>query len=400
MPNPSSKRAALALLCLVVIAGMSPWFAAAAAMPDMVREGAIGAARQALLSSGVQAGFVIGAVAFAVLGLADRFDPRRVIAAAALMNAAATAGVLFAALGSDLAVALRVLTGAGFAGIYPVGMKIAVGWGLKDRGLLVGILVGALTFGSAAPHLVSWLGGAEWRAVIGATALASLGAALLVPLVALGPHHAQAPSFKARAIALMWTDRRIRAATGGYLGHMWELYAMWGWIGVAAAAGYAARMDRGEAESLAALTAFLAIAAGALTCAPAGWAADRIGKARVSAGAMIASGALAVAVALAHGGPVWLSFALILLWGAMVIPDSAQFSALIADAAPPEIAGSLMTMQTALGFTLTIATVQGAPLAAAALGWPATLALMALGPAFGVAALRPVLRRQNETRPD
>lgn len=388
-----SKPAALALLCVTIIAGMSPWFAAAAAMPDMMREGAISPARQALLTSGVQAGFVIGAVLFAVLGVADRFDPRRVIAASALANAAATGLVLVAPIGSDAAIALRVLTGAGFAGIYPIGMKIAVGWGLKDRGLLVGILVGALTFGSGAPHLVAWAGGADWRAVMVAVALASLAAGFLALRLALGPHHAPAPVFTPRVIGLMWTDRRIRAATLGYLGHMFELYAMWGWIGAAAAAGYAVRMDQKAALAFAALTAFLAIAAGAATCAPAGWLADRIGKARVSAGAMIASGSLAVAVALAHGGPVWLSFALILAWGAMVIPDSAQFSALIADAAPAHAAGSLMTMQTALGFTLTIFTVQGAPLVAGALGWPATLALMAFGPAFGVFALRPVLGR-------
>ncbi len=388
-----TKRTSLLLLCLVVIAGMSPWFATAAALPGMVAEGGFSATRQALLSSGVQGGFVIGALLSAALGLSDRFDPRRLIAACCLMNAAATAGLFLAPLGSDAAIALRVLTGAGFAGIYPPGMKIAVGWGQRDRGLLVGILIGALTFGSGAPHLVSWLGGADWRVVIAAMAVASLAAALAAPLVGLGPHHARSPKFDPAAIALMWTDRRIRAATGGYLGHMWELYAMWGWIGTVAAAGYALQMEAGAATRLAALTAFLAIAAGALTCAPAGWLADRFGKANVSAICLAASGTCAIAAALLHGGPVWLSLAIIILWGAAVIPDSAQFSAMIADAAPPEIAGSLMTMQTALGFTLTIITVQLTPLVAAGIGWPATLALMAVGPVVGIAALRPFLGR-------
>ncbi len=388
-----SKSAAIAILCAVVVAGMSPWFATAAALPDMAREGAISPMRQALLTSGVQAGFVIGALVSAVLGLADRFDPRRLMACAALTNAAATTGLFIAPLGSDAAIALRVLTGAGFAGIYPPGMKIAVGWSVKDRGLLVGTLVAALTFGSGVPHLFAWIGGAEWRVVIAATALASFAAAAGTFLLQLGPHHARAPAFTARVIGLMWTDRRIRAATGGYLGHMWELYALWGWIGAASAAGYAARMEQGAAESLAALTAFLAIAIGATLCAPAGRIADRIGKAPVSAAAMLGSGSMAIAVALTFGGPAWLSFVLILLWGALVIPDSAQFSAMIADAAPPEAAGSLMTMQTALGFALTIFTVQATPIAAGWLGWPGALALMAIGPALGIAALRPVLGR-------
>ena len=238
-----------------------------------------------------------------------------------------------------------------------------------------------------------YLGGAEWRVVIVTVALASLLSAIGALFLALGPHHARAPAFNPGAIRLMWSDRRIRAATGGYLGHMFELYVMWGWIGVAAAVGFGAHMEVGEAQSLAALTAFLTIAAGALTAGPAGWLADRIGKAEVAAGAMGASGGLAILVALTFGGPVWLSFILILLWGAFVVADSAQFSAMIADAAPPEIAGSLMAMQTALGFALTAITVQAAPLLAGAIGWPWTLALLALGPVAGVAVLRPVFRR-------
>lgn len=390
-----NKPAALALLCVVLVCGMSPWFATAAVLADMAGEGGFGPGRQALLTSGVQAGYVIGAVASAVLGLSDRFDPRRVMACAALMNAFATAGLFVVPLGSDQAIGLRVLAGAGFAGIYPPGMKIAVGWSLRGRGFLVGLLVGALTLGSALPYLFAWVGGTDWRVVVGAAAFASLLASAGSFVLRLGPHHAQAAAFSVRSIGLMWSDRRIRSATGGYLGHMWELYSMWGWIGTAAAVGYARRLSEQQAHSLAAMTAFLAIGLGALLCAPAGRLADRVGKAQVSAGAMLGSGSLAVAVALSFGGPVWLSFVLILAWGALVIPDSAQFSAMIADAAPPEVAGSLMTMQTALGFGLTIFTVQATPVLAGWLGWPIALAAMALGPVMGVAALRPLLRRPD-----
>lgn len=390
-----TKSIAIALLCLVLICGMSPWFAPAAVLTDMAREGGFGPWRQALLTTGVQVGFVMGALISAFWGLSDRYDPRRVMACAALMNAAATAGLFVVPLGSDAAIGLRVIAGAGFAGIYPPGMKIAVGWSQRDRGFLVGLLVGALTLGSALPYLFAWAGGTAWRPVVCAAAVASGLAAAGSLLLQLGPHHARAAAFSARSIRLIWTDPRIRAATGGYLGHMWELYAMWGWIGTAAAIGYARRLPEAEAQSAAAMTAFLAIGLGALLCAPAGRLADRIGKARVSAGAMLGSGGMALAVALSFGGPVWLSFLLILAWGALVIPDSAQFSAMIADAAPPELAGSLMTMQTALGFALTIFTVQATPVVAGLIGWPAALALMALGPAMGLAALRPVLGRST-----
>lgn len=385
-----NKHWAIVLLCLAVICGMSPWFATGAAVMDIAHERGIGPGMQAMLSSAVQAGFVCGALGFAVTGIADRFDPRRVMALAALLNALSTAGLLIVPPGTPGSVLLRFLTGAGFAGIYPVGMKVMVGWGQRDRGYLVGLLVGALTFGSALPHLAAYFGGTAWRVVIGTAAAASLTGAGLALTLQVGPYHARAQSFDFRAIRLMWTNRHIRAATGGYLGHMWELYALWSWIGVIAGVSYGAHLPPAEAARLAALTAFGSIALGAFFCVPAGRLADRMGKARIAEGAMWLSGVVGLATALAFGGPVWAMFALLLIWGAAIIPDSAQFSSLIADHAPPEVTGSLMAMQTALGFALTIVTVQMTPVLAAAIGWPWTLAIMALGPAFGIRALRTV----------
>ncbi len=388
----SSKFASIALLVLAEIAGMSLWFASAAILPDMVRESGIDAVRQAMLSSGVQLGFVAGALAVAASGLADRFDPRRVFALCGVLAALCNAALLIAPIGGTIAILLRFLTGLLLAGVYPVGMKIAVGWGTKDRGLLVGLLVGALTVGSALPHLAAWLGGADWRSVIVATSVLALAGGLLVLPCGLGPHHARAPRFSTRAIALAWTNRRIRLTYLGYFGHMWELYAMWAWVGAAAAASYGALLGEAEATRLAKLTAFLAIALGGLTCAPAGWVADRIGKAQVTIIAMALSGSAAIATALTFGGPIWLTFVLIILWGIFVIPDSAQFSALVADASPPDLAGSALTLQTALGFALTAVTVQATPLLANAFGWPAVLAGLALGPMVGIAAMLRLLK--------
>jgi MFS family permease len=390
--RPSSKLLSITLLVLAEIAGMSLWFASAAILPDMVRESGIDAVRQAMLSSGVQLGFVAGALAVAASGLADRFDPRRVFALCGVLAALCNAALLVAPIGGTMAILLRVSTGLLLAGVYPVGMKIAVGWGTRDRGLLVGLLVGALTVGSALPHLAAFLGGADWRSVIIATSVLALVGGLLVLPCGLGPHHARAPRFSTRAIALAWTNRRIRLSYLGYFGHMWELYAMWAWVGAAAAASYGALLGEAEATRLAKLTAFLAIALGGLTCAPAGWVADRIGKAQVTIIAMALSGSAAIATALTFGGPIWLTFVLIILWGIFVIPDSAQFSALVADASPPDLAGSALTLQTALGFALTAVTVQATPLLANAFGWPAVLAGLALGPVVGIAAMMRLLK--------
>jgi MFS family permease len=390
--RPSAKTVSITLLVLAEFTGMIPWFAAAAVLPDIAREGTIGPARQALLSSGVQAGFVIGALAISISGLADRFDPRKVFAVSAVAAAAMNAMLLALPLGGDLAIGSRFLVGAFLAGVYPVGMKIAVGWGSHDRGLLVGLLVGALTLGKSVPYLSAFLGGTDWRAAIAATSIMAALGGVLALLCRLGPGHARAPRFEPQAIKLAWTNRRIRSAYAGYLGHMWELFAMWAWVGAATAASYAATLDQAAAEERGKLTAFLAIGLGALTCVAGGLAADRIGKAEVTIIALAISGSCAILTGLSFGGPAWITFMLALVWGMAVIPDSAQFSAVVADNAPAHLTGSLLTFQTALGFALTAVTVQLTPAIAGQFGWPITLSGLAIGPAIGIAAMLPLRR--------
>ena len=163
---------------------------------------------------------------------------------------------------------------------------------------------------------------------------------------------------------------------------------MWAWIGVATLVSYRASMPEPDAVALSKLTAFLAIGLGGLTCFLGGWIADRIGKAQVTIIAMTVSGLAAIGTAATFGGPPWITFVLVIVWGLAIIPDSPQFSALVADASPPQIAGSLMTFQTAIGFALTIFTVQVTPLVVEVTSWPTVMALMALGPAFGVYFMR------------
>lgn len=388
----SRKSRTLFLMIIATMAGMSLWFMTAAVLPDMAAEAGIDPARLAWLSSAVQAGFVAGSLTFAMTGIPDRMDPRRVFAVCAIGTAVANAGLLAAPVGGPGAILLRFLTGALMAGVWPIAMKIAIGWGTRDRGLLLGTLAGALTAGKSVPYLLAWLGGADWRiALIMGSVLAAAGGGLAL-LSDLGPHHARATAFRARAIGLAWTNRRIRAAIIGYLGHMWEMFVLWAWIGTAVTASFALRMPQADAVSLGKLTAFLCIAAGAPACVCAGALADRIGKARVAAAALATSGAMAVLTAATFGGPVWLTLVLVVVWGAAVVPDSPQFSAIVADNAPPELAGSLVTFQASLGFLLTTFTVQAAPSVAAAWGWPLLLGLLALGPALGLLGMRPVFR--------
>lgn len=387
----TSKRLSIAILILSQISVLSVWFSSAAVLGEMRAEARLSTADLAWLTTAVQLGFALGALGFAALGLADRYDPRRVFAISAVVAAVANLGQLWAPIGGSEALVLRALTGAALAGVYPVGMKIAVGWSKVDRALLVGTLVGALTVGSASPHLIALFGGADWRATIWVTTLITVAGGIAMLFSGLGPHHARAPRLELRAIGLAWTDRRIRFAILGYLGHMWELYIFWAWVGVIAAGSYAAA-GVVAAGDLAKLTAFLAVALGGIACVICGRLADKVGKATVAGWIMALSAIAALVAAVSYGGPVWLVMGALIVWGILVVPDSPLFSALVADAAPPERAGSLMTLQTSIGFLLTAVTVQATPWVADAISWPWVLALMGVGPALGVLAMRALIR--------
>lgn len=373
---------------------MSLWFVSSATLVEIQNQTVISPVLSALLVSSVPAGFVFGALYVAMSGIADRLDPRRIFAVSALSAALLNSLQLVIDPGNEVSAVLRLLTGFCLAGVYPVGMKIAVGWGRKDRGWLVGLLVGGLTLGSASPHLLAWFGGSNWQLTTLLASLLAVLAAVLVMFTSLGPHHLSQPKLNPRLVMLAWTDKKLRRAFIGYLGHMWELYALWAWIAPAAAASYLYQMPQESAVEWSKLTAFFAIASGALLCPFAGRLADKIGKAELTIVAMIISGCSAILAAMTFAGPAPLVALVFILWGLSVIPDSAQFSALVADLAPAQLVGSLMSLQTALGFALTIITVQLTPFVAERFGWPFLFCVLALGPLVGCISMLGITRRQ------
>ena len=256
------KAGSLAILAVCQVAAMGLWFSASAVVPTLTLEYGLADTRASWLTSSVQAGFVAGTFASAVLGLADRIDPRRLFMASTLVAAGANAAVLLVDPTSQTMLLLRFLTGACMAGVYPVGMKLASTWAKGDLGLIIGLMVGALTLGSASPHLFNAFGGLDWRLTIAVASGVAVMAALLINMAELGPLHTPAVLYDSRAALNAWTDKPLRLANIGYLGHMWELYAMWAWLGVFLDASFQLRPGGGDAALWARLASFAAMGLG------------------------------------------------------------------------------------------------------------------------------------------
>jgi MFS family permease len=377
----------LAALAIAEFFGMTLWFSATAVTPVLVEEFGMSDAHASWLTIAVQAGFVAGTLGSAIANLADVLNARVLFFAGALAGSAANAAVLVAASPTTVIV-LRFVTGAALACVYPPGMKIAAGWFRERRGFALGILIGALTLGKAFPHLLSSIYGRAWREpMLLVSALAIAGGALVLATVRDGPYVAATSPFDPHAIRRIVRIRGARLATLGYLGHMWELYAMWTWIAVLATASFVAAGVEGTATA-GSLAAFLAIGSGTVGCALAGWLADRVGRARVAIWAMWTSAACSALTAFVFGGPpVWL-FLLVMVWGFSIVADSAQFSALVSDYAPADHVGTALTLQTCLGFLLTTVTIELLPRVADIVSWRYASLILVPGPLLGILAMR------------
>jgi len=386
----SGPRSQLALIALTQVLALAVWFSASAVLPELRRAWGLGNGGAVAITVAVQLGFVVGALASATTGLADRVRPERLLAAGALAAAACTAGVAGLADGPVVGAALRFLTGAGLALVYPIGMKLMASWfGARGRGLALGVLVGALTLGSLLPQLlVGLIGDSSWRAVLG-TAAACGGAAGLLALGLLrpGPHLAVGARPRAAQAFDGFRAVRPRLVNLGYLGHMWELYALWAWASAWLTASRAVHDPGLPADRVALLVLAAFGVCGAAGCVLGGWAAGIVGRAPVATAAVAASGACCLLSPWAWSWPTPLLAVFVCVWGAAVIADSAMFSTLLSEVSDRRWVGTALTVQTATGFLLTTVTISALPYLADAVTWRWTLPLLAVGPVVSVAAL-------------
>lgn len=387
-PSPR-KWTQVGLLALTVLLAKTVWFSGSAVVPQLTEEWGLSGGERSWLTMAVQIGFVVGAVISAVLTLSDRMPAHRLVAVSALGAALANAGIplLGSAENLGLTLALRFLTGMALAGVYPPGMKLIASWCREDRGLGIGVLVAALTLGSGVPHLLNALpifgegGMPPWRTVLFATSVQAALAAVVAALwIRPGPYLGKAPPFDWRFAGRVLADRPTRLANFGYLGHMWELYAMWAWVPLFLLASYE---QAGLSPRAARLAGFAVLGAGALGSVLAGQIADRIGRTRVTVWSLAISGACALGAGLFFRQPVPLTV-LCLIWGFAVVADSAQFSAAVSELADPRYVGTALTLQTSLGFLLTLFTIRMIPPLVDRFGWDKAFVVLAAGPAFGI----------------
>ncbi|MDX1738157.1 MAG: MFS transporter, partial [Alphaproteobacteria bacterium] len=404
----SRKFFSVFVIALSQVAIMAIWFSASAIAPSLQRIYSLDANEISLLTSAVQLGFVVGALISAAFGLSDRLDPRRLILGAGLTAAALNLVFLVIYPGSILAVIIRFLCGMCMALVYPVGMKIMASWaatdtekgGRTDRGLLVAILVAALTLGSSSPHLFNFFGGLDWRVTIFVASLSAAAGALLVLLAKLGPLYAPSPSFRVKDAFAAFTQPSLRLVNFGYLGHMWELYAMWAWIIVFFEASFFLDIGNNDAATLMArLATFVVIGGGGVIgCIVAGFMADRIGRTTLTIIAMAGSGVCAVLIGFFYGQDVYLVMAVAFIWGAFIIADSAQFSAGVSELAQPDKIGTMLTVQTAAGFLLTLVSIHLIPSLVQIVGWEHAFAFLAIGPAIGIVSMARLRRHPDAVK--
>lgn len=382
--DPAGRLRPLLFLSIALVLGMSTWFSASSVIPQLQEAWTLTATSKAWLTIAVQLGFVAGAVVSAILNVSDRIRPQIVILMGGVGAGVANLILIWAS-GPAVGIPLRFASGFFMAGVYPPAFKLISTWFRESRGMALGVLAGAIIMGNATPHLVNGLGGVDWENVIVVTSLLSATGGVVAMYVPDGPFPFPRSVFDPKQVAKVFANRGVRLASIGYFGHMWELFAMYAWFLVFFSDQLA---EQGlDAFPRAAFVTFAVVAMGALGSLVGGVVADRWGRSNTTILMLTVSGVCSLGIGLLFGGPTWLIVMVGLIWGFTVVADSAQFSAVVTEVADQSYVGTALTMQTAVGFTVTVATIWLIPIVEASVTWRWAFAILAVGPIVGIAAM-------------
>ena len=369
---------------MALVLGMSTWFSATAVIPKLRDVWSLSASAQAWLTISVILGFVIGALFSSALNLSDRVRPQLVMLVGGVGAGVANLGLIWAG-GAEVGVPLRFLTGFFVAGVYPPSFKLIATWYRAGRGTALGVLAAGIVFGNSTPHLANALGGVDWESVIVATSAMSIAGGVVAYVVRDGPFEFPDTPFDPSQIGRVFANRGVRLSSIGYFGHMWEFFAMAAWF-LIFFGDHLASVGQ-EVIPGAALLTFVVVAMGAAGSWAGGLIADRWGRTNFTILMLGISGLCSLGIGLLFGGPTWPIVVVGLVWGFTVVADSAQFSAMVTETGDQSYVGTALTMQIAIGFTISAATIWIVPIVEELVTWRWAFAVLALGPAVGIWAM-------------
>ena len=371
--------------------GTSLWFASNAILGDLQQQWSLGINSLGYMTSAVQLGFIIGTLCFAFFAISDRFSPRIVFFVYSLLGACSNLLIYLIAKGLISLLALRLITGFFLAGIYPVGMKITAGWYKHGLGKALGSLIGALVVGTAFSHLLKGAGqSVPWQAVIISISGISLaGGILMLLLVPDGPYLFKGTHFNPKALVVIFRSRDLRSASLGYFGHMWELYTLWAFVPLILTA-YVSTNPKVSINI--SFWAFCIIASGSLGCMVGGIISKKVGSASVAFVQLAFSGICCLLSPFIFHLSIDVFLGFLIFWGIVVVGDSPQFSALVAQAAPKELVGSALTIVNCIGFSITIVSIQLANYLSDFIHPNYIFLTLTVGPLMGLVWLLPLLR--------
>jgi MFS family permease len=340
----------LPLIILSQFAGTSLWFAGNAVLPELKQTFHLNQYAISMITTAIMLGFIIGTLVFAFFSLADRFSPVKLFFISSLCGAIFNSAVAWLATDANSLFALRFLTGFCLAGIYPVGMKIAADWYEKGLGKALGFLLGALVLGTAFPHLLKNNNfHLPWKMILYFTSTFALcGGLLMLFFIGDGPFRKKSGVFQWNAFKKIFASPKWRLSAFGYFGHMWELYTFWGFVPLILEL-YARQH---ETTLNIPLLSFFIIAIGAFSCIAGGYLSQRLGSTVIATLSLLISGCCCFLSPLTFQLPQLLFITFLFIWSAFVIPDSPQFSTLVAVYAPNELRGTALTLYNSIGFTI------------------------------------------------